>query len=390
MMNQGIQKKCHMSFEMTSEDMLEIGHQPADTCDFNHPLHNDMDYTFNDLRVAVADAPYNITTVRSLSYDHNNIQNLQDAIDDFSYWQEGWIDTYTRNILPHINEQQREQFNQAINKIEESIESLGGFYHNLDVESTLSEMESNATRIEHSIENAFHSYNKHNEEIESQKTQLEYLQNSLDSCDNEEEITQVEEEISAIETEIETLEANEPWQEHVDDATSELDNYENTYSCFGNPMQNHYTGVRAAISEFKTITKHFLEQLSNDKVIDNMLSYPEDHLSELMADHSKNDVTITAATEDNFIKRVQEIEKDSPSLDEEDREILLDAHDSNEALRVAMKRFKKDYPQYQRLLCFDSKQDAITLGKRSFHSLDAETLILQNKFHENDVGLAPY
>lgn len=378
-------KKCHLSFEMSSEDMLEIEPQPDDTCDNNHPLHLSMDYAFNDLRVAVADAPYAVTRINSLDYDQENVDTLQTAIESFDDWANGWITIYESHLKPELSEPEKRQFEVQIDRIHKLLSHHE--YQGFCVHSAISELESCIGDIESGIDNAHHRYSEHQDDVTSLRQQIDDTQRDLDAEDDDHDIDYLQDAISHYQSELDDLENSAPWDEHMDDVTRALDKYENLYGYFGNTMQQYYTDLRGAVNQLKTMAKHYIEDLQQKNVIDVLLPYPEDYLKTQMAEHSKKDETVIAATPSIFIKRVRELEANEEVLDDDDHALLMHSDMDEYVLPIAMKRFKHDFPDYQRLLTFNNAQEAITLGKRSFLPLNAPQQKREHEYSDHDVAM---
>lgn len=381
-------RQCDLSFEMSSEEMLGIEMQPADTCDFNYPMFSDLDYCYNDLRTAVADTPYAVTSFRALSFDEKNANLLQTAIDGFDEWKRGWISVYEENVKPHLSDAAISQFNQAIDNIEDVINSQHRKYANFDAITLYQEVTDLVDDIEKSTEQANEFYNEHNDEVESLRSNISQLQESLQETDNESEIEDIEALIEEHESELSDLEDKTPWQGLVDDANRAIDKYHDIYTTLGESMQEHYTHLRQAISEFKTITKYELERLQQDKKIDTVLPYPEQALIDIMESHSQKSSVIVSATPEVFIRRIRKLERNIKELSEDERNTLMDDIDPDKALEIAIKRFKQEYPDYERLLCYESREEAIKGGKRRFISLDQPALERKKNLQRDDVGLS--
>lgn len=379
-------KKCYLSFEISSEDMLEIEPQPADTCDNNHPLFNSMDYNYSDLRVAIEDAPHTVTSIRSFKYDPENVDNLQTAIDSFDSWANGWIEIYKTYIKPEVSELENHQFKLQAERIKELLSHHE--YKDFCVHSAIGNLESCISDIESGIENAHHCYSEHQDNLVNLRNQIQSTQTEIESEDDENEIEYLEDAIIHYQSELDALEDSEPWENYMDDATRALVNYENIYNHFGNTMQQHYTELRNAVSQFKTMTKHYIEELQQKKAINVLLPYPEDYLATQMKEHSKKDETVVAATPSIFIKRVRELEADVKVLDDDEHELLMHSDMDEYVLPIAMKRFKHEFPDYQRLLTFDNLQEAITLGKRRFLPLNAPQQEREHEYSDHDVAMS--
>tara|TARA_B100000749_G_scaffold258454_1_gene228555 strand:+ start:3099 stop:4256 length:1158 start_codon:yes stop_codon:yes gene_type:complete len=381
-------RKCDLSFEMSSEEMLGIAMQPADTCDFNYPMFRDLDYCYNDLRTAVADAPYAVTSFRALSFDEDNANLLQSAIDGFEEWKKGWFCAFKENVKPHLSEEAINQFNQAIDNIEDVINSQNRKYANFDAITLYQEVTELVDDIEKSTEQANEFYNEHNDEVESLRSNISQLQESLQETDNESEIEDIEALIEEHESELSDLEDKTPWQGLVDDANRAIDKYHDIYTTLGESMQDHYTHLRQAISEFKTITKYELERLQQDKKIDTVLPYPEQALMDMMESHSQKSSVIVSATPEVFIRRIRKLERNIKELGEDERDTLMNDTDLDQALEIAIKRFKQEYPDYERLLCYENSEEAKKGGKRRFISLEQIALERRNDLKSDNIELS--
>lgn len=312
-------KPCTLNFEMTSEEMLNIPMQPNDTCDDNHPLGNAMYSVYQDMRNTCADAPYVSGTVEMFEYDEENVELLQSNINGFSHWSQGLISYYESNLKEHLSDEENEQFSEMVSQIQEVMESNNGAYLNIDVQDILIDQSERIILLNEIIS---------------------------DGCERyaEEGTDEVADEIS------------EEISEH-------LDMYKKDMDIFGDNMQKYFEELRQKSNQLKTMIKYEIEMLSEKNVTPSVLVYPNNRLQELLEGHKNKEQIISAATTDIFVRKIQALEKSEPKLDFDDKEVLFE-YGGEDELKMAIKRFQMDFPQYKSLLTYKDESEAKKLGKR--------------------------
>lgn len=376
-------EKCDINFEMSSEEMMGLPLQPRDTCLDNHPLCNQMSHYEQTMRVSIGDAPYELALLDEIEFDENNIHGLQESIDGFYDWYKGLESFYNENIKENISDDEIVQYDNMFTKIVDQLWENEGFYLSISVAKIMEDQNDLIISMNESTQKSCNIYDEFNQEIENDKYEISKLQDELECLelekDNDIEREECTKKIDRLKTLFEEKELNEPWNESCDETSSLMDAFAGTMNNFGEDMQNHFTELRKFIDQLKVMVKHHIVAI-NEKSNKSSLPYPNDRLKELLEKHSKKEEIITAATPDVFIRKVRVMESENKKLNAENSESLF-SECTEVSLDIAINRFSMNYPQYQTLLTFKDKKEAMDLGSRMSISLESS---LENEFDDDE------
>lgn len=353
--------RCIESFELSSEDILSIEPQPHDTCEFNHPIDHELDYLLGKMQDAVAHETL-ANHHFDVDLDSLHVDKLIDAIAGFDDWRDGWLNMYQNYVEHTLSDDEKAMYEAQISIISD-ISSECPEYGHSQIAAVVEKIPDMVSEFEKDLEKAIVMKASLQDDLEILESELSTLERELEHADGE-DADFIEDELNITQNKIDELQEN--LENHVfNDALSTLNEFENIVRIFGNPMQFHFTRLRREINNFKSIIKSDLMVLNREGENVAILTYPADYLREQLSGHGREDVTIVAACEETFIERVMKMETAREQLSDEDRKVLFEEKD----VAVAVKRFKDDYPEYEQVLWFSSKNDALTLSKREFVSL---------------------
>lgn len=370
---------CDINFEMSSEKMMGLSSQPSDTCDYNHPLCNSMYAITQDLRVSVADAPYAEGEIGDVVYDREDVTLLQESIDGFSSWFDDLSDFFDTNIKNQINFFDREAYEEIISSIKDKLMSEDEYYFNIDVDDVMTSQIERIVEIKEGIHKSCHVYDNHQSDISMKSNEVSEMESDIAEMEDgptEKMVLALDE----LRIELAALEEAEPGEEEAEKVRVLMGQYSDEMDKFGEGMQNHFTDLRALINQLKTMIKDYIDTSLPHHISPDILSYPNDYLKKTLENHSDKDRIVTSASPSVFIKKVANLEKIESKLDSDDAELLLDGDE--DALAIAMARFKKDFPDYETLLMFKDDNEAKKLGQRLSLSLSQESELLADT--END------
>jgi len=298
-----------------------------------------------------------------VDFDSLQVDKLIDTIAGFNDWKEGWFHMYHHYVENTLSEDEKVMY-EAQMVIISNIASKHPEYDHSQLSVTFEKIPDMISEFEKSLEKSIEKKAELQDEIEVLESDLSTLERELEHAEGE-DADFVKDETDTIQNKINELQAR--IDNYVfDDATNILNDLEAISGTFGNPMQYHFTELRREINNFKTIIKADLMILNRKGESNAVLTYPADYLKEQLYGHGREDVTVVAACEETFIERVIKMETAREQMSEEDRKVLFEQKD----ISLAVKRFKDDYPEYEQVLWFSSKRDALTLSKREFISLD--------------------
>lgn len=366
-------EKCDINFEMSSEEMLSIFPQPKDTCIDNHPLCNSMSHYNQEMRVAVADAPDEVSLLEEIDFDEDHINGLQESINGFFDWFKDLKNFYEDHLDGEISPEESVQYDEILSQLNDQMWENDGFYLSISVAQIMEDQNELITKINESMEKSCQIHLDFSAEIENDKYEISKVEEEIECLELEEhdyaDMEALTKKRDKLTTLFEDKECNEPWDEACEETSALMDEFEATMNNFGEDMQNHFTKLREMIGQLKTMIKHNVSELDEKNGSKPRLSYPNERLKELLSNHSKKDEIITAASPSVFIRKIQGLEEITSKLDEEDKESLFIGY-GDEAMNVALKRFNMDYPNIKTLLTHRDDEDAKNHGARK--SIDVE------------------